>query len=90
MRPHPNIRAAPKQIRGQLHLREHGAVNAGAMSAIDRLLPGDKLAVPAASVLGERFALAPLRHVVDSAGYAAPGLIARRLTRRDRRVSEPA
>jgi class 3 adenylate cyclase/tetratricopeptide (TPR) repeat protein len=52
-------------------------------SRLDRLAPADKAAVQAASVVGQRFDLAVLRHVLGDASYDAGALLGRDLVRAD-------
>jgi class 3 adenylate cyclase/tetratricopeptide (TPR) repeat protein len=53
------------------------------LSRLDRLSPADKAAVQAASVIGQRFDLAVLRHLLDDASYDAGALLGRDLVRAD-------
>jgi class 3 adenylate cyclase/tetratricopeptide (TPR) repeat protein len=53
------------------------------LSRLDRLPPADKAAVQAASVIGQRFDLAVLRHLLDDASYDAGALLGRDLVRAD-------
>jgi tetratricopeptide (TPR) repeat protein len=48
---------------------------------LDRLDAGDKRALVAASVLGQRFSLEPLRHLITDQHYDCSGLIANSLVR---------
>ena len=48
---------------------------------MDRLSPADKQALQAASVLGQRFSLDALYHLIESPHYACDGLIERHLVR---------
>jgi len=52
-------------------------------SRLDRLPPADKAAVQAAAVIGQRFDLAVLRHVLDDPAYDAGTLLGRDLVRSD-------
>jgi len=52
-------------------------------SRLDRLSPADKAAVQAAAVIGQRFDLAVLRHVLDDPAYDAGTLLGRDLVRSD-------
>jgi class 3 adenylate cyclase/tetratricopeptide (TPR) repeat protein len=69
------------------NVREHGdgevpaSIQSLVLARIDRLPPADKLAVQAASVLGQRFALDALRHLIATPGYDCRGLIQRSLVR---------
>ena len=58
-----------------------GSVRSLVQARIDRLEPGDKQAVQAASVFGQRFALAGLRHLIGSPDYACDGLVRHFLAR---------
>jgi tetratricopeptide (TPR) repeat protein len=51
------------------------------LARMDRLSASDKRALQAASVIGQRFALGALRHVLDDADYACTGLIEHHLAR---------
>jgi class 3 adenylate cyclase/tetratricopeptide (TPR) repeat protein len=51
------------------------------LARVDRLSPADKQALQAASVLGKRFSLDALRHLIKSTQYACGGLIQRHLVR---------
>ena len=51
------------------------------LSRIDRLSPADKAALQAVSVIGQRFSLEILRHLIDDAAYRPDGLIAHFLVR---------
>ena len=51
------------------------------LSRIDRLSPADKAALQAVSVIGQRFSLEILRHLIDDAAYRPDGLIAHYLVR---------
>ncbi len=52
-------------------------------SRLDRLAPADKRALQAAAVIGQRFDLALLRHLLDEASYDATALLGRDLVRGD-------
>ncbi len=52
-------------------------------SRLDRLPPADKAAVQAAAVIGQRFDLGVLRHVLDDPAYDAGALLGRDLVRSD-------
>jgi class 3 adenylate cyclase/tetratricopeptide (TPR) repeat protein len=51
------------------------------LSRMDRLSPMDKRALQAASVIGQRFALDTLRHLIDADGYVCNELIRHHLVR---------
>ena len=51
------------------------------LARIDRLAPADKQALQAASVLGKRFSLDALRHLIKSMQYTCGGLVQRHLVR---------
>ena len=51
------------------------------LARMDRLSPADKRALQAASVIGQRFALNVLGHLLDDAGYDCAGLIEHHLAR---------
>ncbi len=51
------------------------------LSRMDRLSPADKAALQAVSVIGQRFSLEILRHLIDDAAYRPDGLIAHYLVR---------
>ena len=53
------------------------------LARLDRLAPPDRLALQAASVLGQRFSLAALRHVSGDAGYRCDRLVARHFLQPD-------
>jgi class 3 adenylate cyclase/tetratricopeptide (TPR) repeat protein len=53
------------------------------LSRLDRLSPADKAAVQAAAVIGQRFDLAVLRHLLDDPTYDAGVLLGRDLVRTD-------
>ena len=52
-------------------------------ATLDRLLPGDRAAVQAASILGQRFTLEAMRHLLDDPNYQCVPLIEHRLVRPD-------
>lgn len=52
-------------------------------ATLDRLPPGDRTAAQAASILGQRFTLEVLRHLLDDPGYRCAPLIEYRLVRPD-------
>ena len=60
---------------------EHGeqdlpaSIQSHFLARMDRLSASHKRALQAASVIGQRFALGPLRHLLDDADYACTGLI---------------
>ena len=58
-----------------------GSVQSIVQARVDALAPGDKAALQAAAVMGQRFALAPLRFLIDDDGYCCDGLEARQLVR---------
>jgi tetratricopeptide (TPR) repeat protein len=60
-----------------------GSVHSIVQARLDSLNAVDKLAVQAASVLGQRFKLDDLRHMIDEAGYTCTGLIERSLVRKE-------
>jgi tetratricopeptide (TPR) repeat protein len=51
------------------------------LARFDRLEPGDKKALQAASTLGQRFSLEALRHLIEDPNYTCKGLIERYLVR---------
>ncbi|MFO1311195.1 MAG: adenylate/guanylate cyclase domain-containing protein [Burkholderiales bacterium] len=53
------------------------------LSRLDRLPPRDKAAMQAAAVVGQRFDLDVLRHLLDDAAYDAGALLGRDLVRAD-------
>ncbi len=55
------------------------------LARLDRLPPPDKAALQAASVLGQRFELAALRHLLQDADYDCATLLARDLVSAKRR-----
>ena len=58
-----------------------GSVQSIVQARLDNLAPADKTAIQAASVLGQRFTLAALRHLIESAQYTCAGLIEHNLVR---------
>ena len=58
-----------------------GSVQSLIQARIDRLDQADKAALQAAAVLGQRFDLATLRHVLDQPGYGIARLAERQLVR---------
>ena len=58
-----------------------GSVQSAVLARVDTLEPGDKQALQAASVLGQRFALEVLRHLIRSPSYTVDSLIALYLVR---------
>lgn len=60
-----------------------GSVHSIVQARLDSLEAVDKQAVQAASVLGQRFKLEDLRHMIDEAGYDCAGLIERNLVRKE-------
>jgi len=50
---------------------------------VDHLAPRDRGAAQAAAVLGQRFALVALRHLIDDPDYVCRGLVEQRLVRSD-------
>ncbi len=66
---------------------EHGdkdvpaSIQSLVLARMDRLSPADKQALQAASVLGQRFSLDALHHLIESPHYACDGLIERHLVR---------
>ena len=51
------------------------------LARIDRLAPADKQALQAASVLGQRFSLDALRHLIGNRNYTCAALVQRHLVR---------
>ena len=51
------------------------------LARVDRLPPGDKKALQAAAVIGQRFSLDPLKHLLDEPDYRCTGLIEHYLVR---------
>lgn len=66
---------------GAAHLP--GSVQALVHARMDRLAPSDKSALQAASVLGQRYALDALRHLVEDVTYDCKVLVAQFLVRRE-------
>ena len=60
-----------------------GSVQSIVQARMDALEPADKLALQAASILGQRFSLDALRHLIDNGGYTCGKLIERYLVRPD-------
>jgi class 3 adenylate cyclase/tetratricopeptide (TPR) repeat protein len=60
-----------------------GTIQSVVHSRLDRLPPADKAAVQAAAVIGQRFDLSVLRHVLDDPAYDAGTLLGRDLVRAD-------
>ncbi len=60
-----------------------GTIQSVVQSRLDRLPTGDKRAVQAAAVVGQRFDIALLRHLLDDAGYDAAPLLGRDLVHAD-------
>ena len=58
-----------------------GSVQSIVQARLDNLAPADKSAIQAASVLGQRFSLAALRHLIESGRYTCAGLIEHNLVR---------
>jgi len=58
-----------------------GSIQGIVMARVDNLDAADKQALQAASVIGQRFALEPLRHLIESRQYACAGLIDHYLVR---------
>ncbi|MGD8310315.1 MAG: adenylate/guanylate cyclase domain-containing protein, partial [Chromatiales bacterium] len=58
-----------------------GSIQSLVLARMDRLEPPDKRALQAASVFGQRFSLAALRHLTGSPGYDPAGLLRHRLVR---------
>ncbi len=56
-----------------------GSVHSIVQARLDSLLPIDKLAIQAASVIGQRFTLQNIRHMIDESDYDCSGLIQRYL-----------
>ena len=69
------------------NVEEHGdsdipaSIQSLVLARIDRLPAADKQALQAASVLGQRFELEALRHLIESPDYDCRGLIERSLIR---------
>jgi tetratricopeptide (TPR) repeat protein len=60
-----------------------GTIQSVVLSRLDRLAPADKAAVQAAAVVGQRFDLAILRHLLEQPAYDASALLGRDLIRAD-------
>ncbi len=60
-----------------------GSIRSLVLSRIDRLAPRDRDAIQAASVIGQRFGLAPLRYVTGAEAYRCDALVERFLVRPD-------
>ena len=60
-----------------------GSIQSVVQARLDRLPPADKAALQAASVIGQRFGLDALRHLLADPQYAEANLVARDLIRRD-------
>jgi tetratricopeptide (TPR) repeat protein len=60
-----------------------GSIQSLVLARIDQLDPLDKKALQAASILGQRFSLAALRHLLSNPGYTCAGLIKHYLVRPD-------
>jgi len=58
-------------------------IQSAVLSRLDRLPPADRAAVQAAAVIGQRFDLDVLRHLLDDASYDAAALLGRDLVRCD-------
>ncbi|MGQ0662214.1 MAG: adenylate/guanylate cyclase domain-containing protein [Pseudomonadota bacterium] len=58
-----------------------GSIQSIVLSRVDRLSPADKLALQAAAVLGQRFALEVLRVLIDGKTYECDGLVEHYLVR---------
>ena len=58
-----------------------GSVQSLVQSRMDRLAAADRIALQAASVLGQRFSLAALCHLIGRPGYDCAGLVAHFLVR---------
>ena len=58
-----------------------GTIQSVVMARLDRLAASDRAALQAASVIGQRFDLDLLRHLVADSSYAAANLVARGLVR---------
>jgi class 3 adenylate cyclase/tetratricopeptide (TPR) repeat protein len=59
-----------------------GTIQSVVLARLDRLDPGDKAALQAASVIGQRFHLDALRHLLEHRGFDEAELIERDLVRR--------
>ena len=60
-----------------------GTIQSVVLARLDRLSAADKAAVQAASVIGQRFGVEVLRHLLADPAYGADNLMARELVRRD-------
>jgi class 3 adenylate cyclase/tetratricopeptide (TPR) repeat protein len=60
-----------------------GSVQSLVQARLDRLEPADKAALQAAAVLGQRFALDELRHLIQSPNYACGAPVTHHLVRRE-------
>src|SRR5262249_32767550 len=60
-----------------------GTIQSVVLARLDRLAPPEKAALQAASVIGQRFAVDALRHLLDGRAFDEAGVIARDLVRRD-------
>jgi class 3 adenylate cyclase len=60
-----------------------GSIQSLVLSRMDALEPGDRQALQAASVLGQRFPLTALRALIENADYACDGLVSRLFVRPD-------
>jgi class 3 adenylate cyclase/tetratricopeptide (TPR) repeat protein len=58
-----------------------GSIQSLVHARLDRLVPADKQAVQAAAVLGQRFSLEALRHLIDDPAYDCATLVAHFLVR---------
>ena len=58
-----------------------GSVQSIVQTRIDNLDPGDRRAIQAAAVLGQRFRAATVAAMIDDAGYDCAGLVAHQLVR---------
>jgi len=58
-----------------------GSIQSLVLARMDRLDPPDKRALQAASVFGQRFSLAALRHLLEVPGYDCAGLVGHQLIR---------
>jgi class 3 adenylate cyclase/predicted ATPase len=65
-----------------------GSVQSLVQARLDRLEAADKAALQAASVLGQRFALEALRHLIESPDYACAGPLAHHLVRPEAGAAE--
>ena len=71
------LRSAEEAGDGQVP----GSVQSIVQARLDKLAPADKAAVQAASVLGQRFSLEALQHLVGVAQYTCAGLVDHHLIR---------